>query len=800
MRSGRGSVAAWGPWVLAVVIGALFVVSACRDIGNFLEDDPLISLRYSQRLLEGKGLTWTDGERVEGYSNLSQVLIVAALGVTGMDLIDALRVFTVGSMLVAFVMAMLFARRLGAGWAGTTLAMVLLGSSASISIWTIAGLEQPFVLACLCAALWFLAEFQASGFNDFVWVRRAGVSLALLVWTRPDSPLFVALFALGVLVLLGRRHLWAAPRALALVVGVPLTAWAAQLVFRLAYYGEWVPNTAFVKAHVTEARVRLGFDYLRSGFETNSLLTGAMLVALVLGLIGRATRRWTLLLSGLIVVWSLYVAAVGGDHFPGWRHLVPVWGLAVMMVALGFAALGRWRWLAWLRPVLVVVTLFLVPASIARQWSRHENGVTRVARWQWEGESVGLLFGTAFEREQPLYAITAAGCLPYFSKLPSLDMLGLNDKHIARQPADPRMPVGHDHGDGKYVLKRAPDLITFNMPRGNYPGYTTGEQMAADPSFARDYLRIPFQALEPLAMISESYVRVAGRIGVKATDGAVQVPAYLFQPSRGVPMPDRGMGTIVFAGEVARWTHPPLGVGQWRVELVPPNPRVEVSAVAARPLEADAVSYSGGVLTVRRAGPVTLSLGSPDAVTVVGAVTLTPVAEGEVVPSPPLRPSERGAQVALTADAEFKPWTLTGDAFGRGLAEGPRRGQGPISGNEGPFFNSFADSTPEHGGDWFRGTLSSQTFLATSTTTLRFRVGGGRAEGFDTQVGVRIVERLRSGERRVRFVVTGERDEVLRPVKLDLGWLAGRALFVELFDDAQGGWGHVLAGNFVLSD
>lgn len=795
MRSAR-VVVAWLPWGLAVICGLLFVASACRDMGNFLEDDPLISLRYSERLLEGKGLTWTDGERVEGYSNLSQVLIVAALGATGMDLIDALRVFTIGSMIAAFVMIMLFARRLGAGWLGATLGLVLLGTTAPIAIWTIAGLEQPFVLACLCAALWFLSEFEAGGFNDFRWARRTGLSLALLVWTRPDSPLFVVLFALGLVVLLGRTHLWALPRALRWVVGVPLSAWMAQLAFRLAYYGDWVPNTAHVKAHVTEVRMRDGFEYLRNGFQTNALLTGAMVVAMLVALAHRATRRWTILLVGLGIVWTTYVGVIGGDHFPGWRHLVPVWGLAAMVVALGFAALGRWRRLKWFGPVLVVGTLSMVPWSLDRQWQRLENNVVRIARWQWEGQAVGRLFGTAFVREQPLYAITAAGCLPYFSKLPSLDMLGLNDKHIARQPADPRMPVGHDHGDGKYVLQRAPDLITFNMPRGNFPGYTTGEQMAADPSFARDYARIPFQAPEPLAMVTESYVRLKGRIGFHASTDELVVPSYLLQPSRGIPLPDGGMGTILRKGEPARWTLPELEQGRWRIELNPPNLRVTVEVTPLRRLDAEAAVTSGDEITLRRSAPVSLSLHSPDATTVVGSVVLKriPADAAPRVTQPPLR--ERG----LNAGNEFGPWKASGEAFSAGASRQPRRGQTTVSGAQGAFFNSFLDTTPERPGDSYRGTLTSPSLTATPTSTLHFRIGGGRAEGFDTQVGVRIVEELPKGERRVRFVATGERDETLRPIELDLGWLSGRTVFVEIFDEADGGWGHLLASDFVLTE
>jgi arabinofuranosyltransferase len=34
----------------------------------FLSDDSLISLRYAHRLLDGHGLTWTEGRPVEGYS------------------------------------------------------------------------------------------------------------------------------------------------------------------------------------------------------------------------------------------------------------------------------------------------------------------------------------------------------------------------------------------------------------------------------------------------------------------------------------------------------------------------------------------------------------------------------------------------------------------------------------------------------------------------------------------------------------------------------------------------------------
>src|SRR5262245_6501132 len=49
--------------VLVITVGAL-VIHAATYL-PFISDDALISLRYSQRLLNGQGLTWTEGPRVE---------------------------------------------------------------------------------------------------------------------------------------------------------------------------------------------------------------------------------------------------------------------------------------------------------------------------------------------------------------------------------------------------------------------------------------------------------------------------------------------------------------------------------------------------------------------------------------------------------------------------------------------------------------------------------------------------------------------------------------------------------------
>ncbi|MFN9706963.1 MAG: hypothetical protein ACK595_19380, partial [Planctomycetota bacterium] len=93
----------WELSLLAALPALAQLTAQCARLPHFVSDDAFISLRYAERLLAGDGLTWTDGERVEGYSNLLWVLAVAALhGVLhdglglGVDLVAAARLLGYG--------------------------------------------------------------------------------------------------------------------------------------------------------------------------------------------------------------------------------------------------------------------------------------------------------------------------------------------------------------------------------------------------------------------------------------------------------------------------------------------------------------------------------------------------------------------------------------------------------------------------------------------------------------------------------------------------------------------------------
>jgi hypothetical protein len=62
--------------------------------------------------------------------------------------------------------------------------------------------------------------------------------------------------------------------------------------------------------------------------------------------------------------------------------------------------------------------------------------------------------------EDTLLAVVPAGAIPYESRLPTVDMLGITDEHIAHRKLElGRFPAGHEKYDSEYVLDREPDII-----------------------------------------------------------------------------------------------------------------------------------------------------------------------------------------------------------------------------------------------------------------------------------------------------------------------------------------------------
>ncbi len=341
------------PWL--ALLGYLAYVS------RSLTDDAFISFRYVRNLLEGHGLVWNPGERVEGYSNFLWVLELAAIwaapGVPPEDAVwwlsAAFTVATLGAM-AWWVWRLPGLRDRGLVW---WMALGLLCTSATFAEWTSGGglATRQFTFFVVLAVVALTAH---RGSRQGLLV--ASLSLALASLTRPEGPLIAACcfawwaaqevadgergggrgWALG----LPRRIDWRGALALALpfvlIVG-------AHFLWRYSYYDEWLPNTYYAKY------VRPWWDIGLQYLSTAGVETGLYLL-LPLGA-GAAWRRWRerrdlayALPLLIIALHAAYLARIGGD-FMEWRMLDFYWPLLALPAADGLARVGASAAGAWSR-------------------------------------------------------------------------------------------------------------------------------------------------------------------------------------------------------------------------------------------------------------------------------------------------------------------------------------------------------------------------------------------------------------------------------------------------------------------
>jgi arabinofuranosyltransferase len=558
------------PWMAALpplLISLLVLAIHARTYLPFFSDDALISLQYARRLLQGHGLTWTDGPRVEGYTNLLWILCCGGLGALGFNLITVARTLGVLGMgaTVAAVVIAAWPRRLrhSAGALAGGLGLALAGP---VAVWAIGGLEQPLLAALLAWATVLCYPLLEANQPKPRQALLPGLLLGLACLTRADAPVLCVALGIGLLAAIGINR--SSLVTLVRLAALPLLFTVGQLVFRLAYYGQWVPNSALAKVAFTRERLAMGVGYL---LDSTLYLSGLWLAAAAAILFVQTPRRQVRLLFVALLIWSAYVALVGGDTFPARRQLLPT----VIWAALLFSLLVRWiaAERRFFRGAPWVATTALLALLAAFQWKDPQNRRAIEERWEWDGQVVGNLLREAFGPAQPLLACDAAGCLPYFSQLPALDMLGLNDRQIAqsRPPTFGKGPPGHDLGNGEYVLSREPDLVAFGVPSPGWarPMYPTGLQMRNDPRFTRLYRPLYFHGTDPYPVTTQIWVRLdSDKIGIERQATRVTVPGYFLATSEEVAAQLAAPGcleTVIPPGHTIYFSKFPLAPGDWRL-------------------------------------------------------------------------------------------------------------------------------------------------------------------------------------------------------------------------------------------
>jgi len=446
--------ATWVAWLLVL----LALVWAGWGAGSawWTTDDAFISFRYARNLVDGAGLVFNPGERVEGYTNPLWT-VWAALG---------LRLgFSAENWANAWGLAAYLATIALLGWnslalartrthAGLLLPLAAIGAALhrEWQIFAVSGLET--------AAFTFLL---LAGFLAVAWAHErpalaalGGALFALAALTRHDG-LLPAAFA-GLYLLIGSERRWSS----AVSYAVPFLAlWGPATLWRISYYGDFFPNSYYAKSAYL-AWYGQGLRYVQLYLEKYwALALGPLLLAAVVAL-RRAgpllerlapvsvERRQLLLGTALAAAYVFYVVRVGGD-FMFARFLVPVTPFLLILFESGWhALLPRRPALRYGLAGLALAGMVLSPTPV--QGSEFRYGVAnerayyndeKVAALDHSGEVLGRYF-KGLPVRVAFYGDEAR--IVYKARFPWAveSSAGLNDAVVAHQELERRGRVGHE--------------------------------------------------------------------------------------------------------------------------------------------------------------------------------------------------------------------------------------------------------------------------------------------------------------------------------------------------------------------
>lgn len=332
-----------------------------------LFDDAMISMSYARTLAGTGELVWFAGApRTEGVTNLGWTLVMAALHRLGLSG-DAVVLAVIGLGLLAVWAAALQSRPLVVALAGRRdpgtrfVAVLAVATCFPLLWWSLRGMEVGvLVLLALLAVNLTRSVVNATGDPTRPALLLAATLVAGII-VRTDFALVPAVLVAWLL--MGPRHddRRRAAVLIGLVTGVAL---AATTMFRLAYYGDPVPNTYYLKLTGVALGDRVGRGVLVTGLATLAYL-GPLLLVVVggwrrLGDDARDTARLLALLAAATAGYGVYVGGDAWEYFlvPN-RYLTPVLVLLVIL-AVGVAqarptprpgtgpddhdgAAGRWR-------------------------------------------------------------------------------------------------------------------------------------------------------------------------------------------------------------------------------------------------------------------------------------------------------------------------------------------------------------------------------------------------------------------------------------------------------------------------
>jgi len=483
-----------GPLLVAV---GVMIVSIAMAL-DFVKDDAYITFHYAQNFVNGRGLVFNVGERLEGSTSFLWMLAMVPFEALGLDLFQVTEVL--GTLLCVgtlFSMAWLFVQTYGVhknmahAWPA-----LWLGTSSTAALWATSGMEGPLgmMLPVLAVGMTFAAVEQGRERLAL----GAGAVMALGCLTRPEIHLVGMIVGLF-LILRAIKARRLDPVTTYWFIGL-LGLTAPAHLFRYVYYGGLLPNTYYVKTSKSALVFIAGLGKLHDMFSFNGL--GALVLLAPLAFVDKRRTALKTVMALAAVGFMAFIVKVGADEMRWHRLYLPALPFVVLLGMMGLRNLAMtlvdfWKSQPKAKPIAFAVATLLLLVAMGVNLRFTYRSTSGFNGW---GELSGTYhpdmgkFVTRHEQPGALVAFQDMGSTPYHAPdLSFLDFFGLVDRTVARAryayglhpfaatEAFRNQPA-FDADMREYFHRRNPEWAILTSYVGNGDAAAVSERFARDPT------------------------------------------------------------------------------------------------------------------------------------------------------------------------------------------------------------------------------------------------------------------------------------------------------------------------------
>lgn len=477
--------------ILLLIIG-IFAVHTLSL--NFTQDDAYISYRYVKNFVNGQGLVFNQGERVEGYTNFLWIILLSIFAKFGLDVIVVSKILGISSGCVALFLIYKISvlvlqtksesKVLSKAWFLPLFPSLLLAANSAFAYWSISGLESAFFVMAVLLSVYFY----------FTNERLMILSSALSTLIRPEG---VLLFAILIL----HKFFFkkdGIKNCLSYILGFTLLL-LPFLIFKIFYYGNLLPNPFYAKTGFSLEYLKTGIGYFWLFLKHYGLWGVLYLIPIILYKDLEVKGK---LLVLMVYIYTLYIIIIGGDVLKAHRFFLPILPFLYLLfsfVLMRLYLILKKGFLKQAIPIFVVLVFSILTFWLPRNWimsvrSAEIGLCTKMSRY---AQRLRQSFGTDFT-----LAMSTIGAISYLTEVKVIDMLGLTDPYIARHPE--KVPgISSTWKEKKfniqYLLSRDPDVIMFST--GIKPSAPAERALFLSSKFRENYYPYYFPGLGEILMV-----------------------------------------------------------------------------------------------------------------------------------------------------------------------------------------------------------------------------------------------------------------------------------------------------------